>query len=122
MNKWLLLAAAIVSEVAASLSLKAALSAPWFYVVVVLGYVSAFALLAAALRRGMALGVGYGIWGASGVAATAGMSTVLFGEPLTGLMGAGIALVVVGVLCVELGSQSAQARIAIAADQAREGR
>lgn len=121
MNKWLLLVAAIVCEVAGSLSLKAALTAPWFYAVVVIGYISAFTLLAAALQRGMALGVGYGIWGASGVALTAGMSTVLFGEPLTGLMGAGIALVVIGVLCVELGSQSAQARITAAAETAEEG-
>lgn len=120
MNKWLLLCAAIGSEVAATLSLKAALTSPWLYTVVVLGYGSAFALLAASLRRGMALGVGYGIWGASGVAATAGMSTVLFGEPLTVLMGAGIVLVVVGVLCVELGSQSAQARISVAAEDGRE--
>lgn len=119
MNKWLLLGAAIVCEVAGSLSLKAALTAPWFYAVVVVGYISAFVLLAAALQRGMALGVGYGIWGASGVAATAGMSTVLFGEPITALMGAGIALVVIGVLCVELGSQSAQARV-VAADRAGE--
>lgn len=101
---WILLAGAIVSEVTASLSLKAALEQPVFFVVVVLGYVAAFALLAAVLRRGMALGVAYGVWAAMGVAATALLSAALFGEALTPIMLAGITLVIAGVLCVELGS------------------
>lgn len=102
--RWILLAAAIATEVAASLSLKAAQTEPWFFVLVVLGYVSAFACLSLALRRGMPLGVAYGIWAAAGVALTALLSAAIFGEPLTPLMLGGIALVIVGVLCVELGS------------------
>jgi small multidrug resistance pump len=102
--RWILLAGAIVSEVTASLSLKAALEQPVFFVVVVLGYVAAFVLLAAVLRRGMALGVAYGVWAAMGVAATALLSAALFAETLTPTMLAGIALVIAGVLCVELGS------------------
>jgi small multidrug resistance pump len=102
--RWILLAGAIVSEVTASLSLKAALEQPVFFVVVVIGYVAAFVLLAAVLRRGMALGVAYGVWAAMGVAATALLSAALFGETLTPTMLAGIALVIAGVLCVELGS------------------
>ncbi len=102
--RWILLAGAIVSEVTASLSLKAALEQPVFFVVVVTGYVAAFVLLAAVLRRGMALGVAYGVWAALGVAATALLSAALFGETLTPTMLAGIALVIAGVLCVELGS------------------
>lgn len=91
----------------ASLSLKAALSAPWLFAVVAIGYVGAFLLLAGALKEGMLLGVGYGIWGASGVALTAALSAVIFGEPLTVLMTLGIAVVIGGVLCVELGHQTA---------------
>jgi small multidrug resistance pump len=102
--KWILLAGAIVSEVTASLSLKAALEQPVFFVIVVVGYVAAFVLLAAVLRRGMALGVAYGVWAALGVAATALLSAALFGESLTPIMLAGIGLVIAGVLCVELGS------------------
>ncbi|MGP9843601.1 DMT family transporter [Brachybacterium sp. 107] len=105
--KWLFLAGAIAFEVTGSLSLKAALEAPGFFALAAIGYVGAFALLAGALRRGMPLGVGYGIWGASGVAMTAIFSAILFGEPMTGLMTLGIAVIIGGVLCVELGSQAA---------------
>lgn len=55
----------------------------------------------------MALGVAYGIWGASGVAFTAVGSFRLFGEPITALMGVGIIVIIAGVLCVELGAQAA---------------
>ncbi|MCS6576370.1 SMR family transporter [Curtobacterium flaccumfaciens pv. flaccumfaciens] len=105
---WLLLVAAILTEVTGSLSLKGALSYPGFYVLVALGYLSAFALLALVLRTGMALGVAYGIWGASGVALTAIGSLIIFGEPITFLMGVGIVVIIAGVLCVELGAQAAK--------------
>jgi len=52
----------------------------------------------------MALGVGYGIWAACGVALTAILSKLLFDEPFSWIMAAGIALVVGGVLLVELGA------------------
>lgn len=108
MTRWALLFGAIVTEVAATLSLKAALDHPAFYVVVATGYVSAFGLLAAVLRAGMALGIAYGIWAASGVAATAVASAVLFGEPLAPLTWLGLVVIVIGVLVVELGSQRAR--------------
>jgi small multidrug resistance pump len=104
---WLLLLAAVACEVTASLSLKGALDRPALYVVVATGYVASFALLALVLRRGFPLGVAYGIWGALGVAATAALAALLFEEPLTPLMAVGMAVVVAGVLTVELGSQAA---------------
>lgn len=107
MKQWLLLAAAIGTEVTASLSLKAALDHPAWYLLTAAGYATAFLLLAAVLREGMPLGVAYGIWGAAGVALTAVLSAALFREPLTPVMLAGIALVIAGVLAVELGSQRA---------------
>lgn len=107
MGKWLLLAGAIVTEMTGTLALKAALHLPVLYLVVVAGYTCAFLLLSAALRRGMPLGVGYGIWGATGVAATAGMSVALFGEPLSALTTIGIVIVMGGVLVVEVGSHAA---------------
>lgn len=110
MTTWILLACAIASEVTASLSLKAALDRPSLYAAVAVGYVVSFALLAVVLRRGMALGVAYGIWGALGVASTALLSAAIFDEPLTALMGVGLALIIAGVLVVELGSQAAQRR------------
>lgn len=101
---WVLLAIAIVSEVAATISLKLATDGKKrYYVPVVAGYVVAFSLLAVALTLGLPIGVAYGIWAATGVALTAVLGRVLFREPLTRLMLAGIGLIIVGVLLVELG-------------------
>lgn len=108
MITWLLLLAAIAAEVTATLSLKAALDDPALYVVVVAGYVTTFVLLAQVLRRGMGLGVAYGIWGAFGVTLTAILAAIVFGEELNAVMGAGIALIATGVLIVELGAQKAK--------------
>lgn len=108
MRKWLYLALAIGLEVTGSLSLKAAMDFAPLYVLVVIGYVGSFLALFMSLRNGMSLGVGYGIWGATGVALTAVMSFVLFGEPITPLMAVGIVVIMAGVLLVELGSQAAQ--------------
>lgn len=111
-NRWTFLGVAIVLEVAGSLSLKAALEQPVFYVVVVLGYLGAFVFLARTLQAGLPLGVAYGIWGATGVALTAVLSALIFAEPLTPLMAAGIVVIIAGVLCVEMGSQRARAQAA----------
>jgi small multidrug resistance pump len=111
-TRWALLVVTILSEVSASLALKAALTRPAWFVVVVVGYSASFVLLAVILRMGMPLGVTYGIWSAAGVALTAVLSAAIFGEPLTGVMLAGIGLIAVGVLCIELGAQRATARAA----------
>lgn len=103
--QWLLLAGAILFEVLGTLSLRmAATGRRAWYAAVVVGYVAAFAALALALDEGLALGVAYGIWAAIGVALTSIASRVLFEEPLTPLMVAGITLIATGVLVVELGA------------------
>ena len=103
--QYLLLIGAIGSEVTGTLALRvAARGRVAFYAVVVIAYVVAFTLLWASLRQGMPLGVAYGIWAAAGVALTAVASRVLFHEPLTRTMIGGIALIVIGVLLVELGA------------------
>ena len=107
-RRWTFLAAAIALEVAGSLSLKGALTVPALYLVVVFGYAGAFVCLGLTLRARMPLGVAYGIWGAAGVVLTAAGSALIYGEPLTPLMGAGIAIIIAGVLCVELGAQRAR--------------
>jgi len=107
MKQWLCLTGAIVTEVSATLALKAALEAPGWYVLVVFGYVTAFFLLSVCLRLGMTISVAYGVWGAGGVTATALLSATIFDEPLTLLMGFGIALILAGVITVEVGSQNA---------------
>ena len=102
--KWIFLAGAILSEVTASLALKAALDNPAFFIVVVLGYSASFAFLAGVLRKGLGLGAAYGIWAALGVTLTVLLAAVIFGEALTPVMMIGVAMVIGGVLCVELGS------------------
>jgi small multidrug resistance pump len=104
MSTWLLLGSAIVCEVTATLCLKRALEVPALYLVVATGYVCAFVLLTLTLKQGLGIGVAYGIWAACGVALTAVASKVVFGEPLTGVMLAGIALIIGGVLLVEFGA------------------
>ena len=99
------LVGAILVEVTASVSLRAALDQPGLYAVAVLGFAAAFTLLARVLRAGMALGAAYGIWGASSVALTAALDAVVFGEALTAPALGGIALIIAGVLLVELGAQ-----------------
>lgn len=103
--QWIFLVAAILCEVSATLSLRiASAGRAAFYAVVVVGYLAAFSLLALALAEGMGLGVAYGIWAAAGVALTAIASHFLFTEPLTPVMMGGIALIMAGVLLVEVGA------------------
>lgn len=102
---WLLLGLAIAFEVAGTLSLRmAATGRRAFYAAVAGGYLIAFAFLAATLSAGMPLGIAYGVWSAAGIVLTAVLSKLLFQEAFTALMGLGIALIVGGVLLIELGS------------------
>ena len=103
------LLAAIASEVTGTLSLKLASDGRGlrWYGVVITGYLAAFAMLTATLKAGLPLGVAYGLWGALGVALTAVLSMLVFGEPITVLVALGIALIMAGVLLVEVGAQRA---------------
>jgi small multidrug resistance pump len=105
---YLLLVGAIVAEVVATLCLRASegMSRPLPAVAVVLGYVTAFGLLSMALTRQVPLGVAYGIWAAAGVAMVAALSVALFGERLTGIQVGGLALIVLGVVALEMGGAS----------------
>lgn len=102
---YVFLGAAICAEVVATLSLRASdgfAKAP-YAIVVVIGYIAAFALLAMALQRNLPLGVAYGIWAAIGVAAVALLSVPLFGESLSVVQAAGLVLVMLGVFALEAG-------------------
>lgn len=100
----MLLASAIVAEVAATLALRASQDHAAWLMLVVLGYATAFAGLTLVLREGVAVGVAYGIWGASGTAFTAVLAAAIFGDPFTWPIAAGIGLIIAGVLFVEFGS------------------
>jgi small multidrug resistance pump len=101
---WVALAGAIVCEVVATLSLRASegfRKRAWI-IPVTLGYLASFYLLWLTLRLGMHVGIAYGVWTACGVALVALAGKILFGEPLTPLMGLGIALIIGGVLTIEM--------------------
>ncbi|CAA0082680.1 Spermidine export protein MdtJ [Mycolicibacterium vanbaalenii] len=102
---WLYLGGAILCEVAATLSLKGSATVPVLYIVVVAGYLASFVFLTAVLKRGMGVGVAYGIWAATGVALVACLSALLFGEAFTMAMAIGLACIIAGVLMVETGSR-----------------
>jgi small multidrug resistance pump len=101
---WLALAGAILVEVIATLSLRASdgFRKRGWIIPVALGYLASFYLLWVSLSLGMPVGVAYGVWTACGVALVAITARFLFSEPLTWLMGAGIALIVAGVLTIEM--------------------
>lgn len=102
---WLFLIGAILTEVAATLSLRVASEGKrvW-YVAAGAGYLLAFTLLTLTLAHGMNLGVAYGIWAAVGVALTAIACNIVFKEPLTRVMILGMVLIMGGVLLIELGA------------------
>ncbi len=102
---WLYLTLAVLFEVAGTMSLRQSegLRKRVWIVPVVAAYLASFAFLSLVLSAGMPLGVAYGIWAALGISLTALVSRVLFGEPLTRVMGLGIAACGGGVLLVEIG-------------------
>lgn len=110
MRKWGLLSAAIATEITGTLSLRASQDHSAWLIVVVIGYISSFILMAAVLRAGMPVGVAYGIWGASGTAVTAVAASAIFGEAFTWSLAVGIALIIAGVLLVEFGSHDRTAQ------------
>ncbi|MET1088890.1 MAG: multidrug efflux SMR transporter [Arthrobacter sp.] len=105
---WIFLAAAILTEVGAACALRMASQGPrkWYFVVIV-GYVTSFVMLSLTLQSGLGIGIAYGIWAATGTALTALAGRFLFKEPFTWIMAVGIALIVGGVLLIELGSAAA---------------
>ncbi|WP_353987382.1 DMT family transporter [Ruicaihuangia caeni] len=105
MKRWLLLSAAILTEVVGTLALRATVDDAVWMPVVIVTYAAAFVLLGLALRAGMPVGIAYGIWGACGVALTAVLAAVLFDELLSGPAIVGILLIIVGVVVVEMGSR-----------------
>jgi small multidrug resistance pump len=65
-------------------------------------YLASFYLLWLSLSMGMPVGIAYGIWTACGFALVAVVARFLFQEPLTWVMALGIALIVAGVLTIEM--------------------
>lgn len=99
MNAWVLLGLAIVSEVVATLSLRASegFTKPAWAVLVVLGYGSAFWIMSRVTAQ-LPIGVIYAVWSGVGTALIALLGAALFRESLTVARLAGVALIVGGVV------------------------
>jgi small multidrug resistance pump len=99
------LTAAILSEIVATLSLRASdgFSKLGPTLVAVAGYVLAFALLAQALKS-IEVGVAYAVWAGVGTAAITVIGIVALGESAAGLKLVGTALIVVGVVVLNVSS------------------
>ncbi|HKQ84412.1 MAG TPA: SMR family transporter [Steroidobacteraceae bacterium] len=107
MKNWLLLAAAIVSEVIATSALKASdgFTRLWPSIVVIAGYGLAFYFLALTLRA-IPLGVAYAIWSGVGIVLISAIGWLLFGQKLDAAAIIGITLIVAGVMVLNLFSKS----------------
>lgn len=105
---WLLLAVAILFEVAGITSMKLsrgfAVLLPSLGVIVF--YVCSFAAVVLALKR-LELSVAYAIWSGVGTALTATIGIAYFREPFTPIKLASLALVVLGVAGLSLAGKTA---------------
>ncbi|CAL9413840.1 DMT family transporter [Streptomyces sp. NPDC057838] len=101
---YLLLAGAITAEVAATTAMKYSdgFSKIGPSLLTLLGYVLSFALLAQTLKT-VSVGTAYAIWAGVGTAAVATIGVAFLGEGLTVTKAAGIALIIVGVVVLNLG-------------------
>jgi small multidrug resistance pump len=102
---WVWLAAAILSEITATLCLRAAdgFSRAGWTPVIVVGYTISFICLARSLHAGMSLGVAYAVWSGIGMAMVAVLGKLLFDDKLSPAAVAGIAVIIVGVAVMQLG-------------------
>jgi small multidrug resistance pump len=94
-----MLAAAIATEVVATVALKASdgFSRPVPSAIVVVGYLLSFWLLALVLKQ-LSVGTTYAIWSAVGTAAVALIGIAMYGEAASALKLASLGLIVLGVI------------------------
>jgi small multidrug resistance pump len=100
---WVLLGAAIATEVAGTLALRASdgLSRLVPSIIVAVGYLASFGLLAIVLKS-LPVGIVYAIWAAVGVALVAILGKIMFNDPVPPIAMIGMVLIVAGVALVSL--------------------
>lgn len=98
---WVLLSIAIASEIAATLALRGLANGVRVLplLLVLVGYISSFTLMAIALRT-LNVGIVYAVWSGVGIAGVAIAASFMFGEKLNPTALAGIAIITVGVAVV----------------------
>lgn len=106
---YLFLAAAIVSEVAATSLLKVSdgFTRLWPSVVMMAGYLVAFYCLSQTLQT-IPTGIAYAIWSGVGIVLISAVSWLVFGQRLDLPALVGLALIIAGVVIVNLYSETMQ--------------
>lgn len=107
MKPWIFLGIAIVGEVVATSALKASdgFTRPVPSLIVAAGYIAAFYFLSLALRS-IPVGVAYAIWAGLGVVLLSVFAWFHYGQKLDAAAGVGMALIVSGVVVMNLFSKS----------------
>ena len=106
--QWLFLSIAIISEVIATSALKSSngFTQLWPSLVVVAGYAAAFFFLSLTLRT-IPVGVAYAIWwSGTGIVLVTLIAWLAFGQTLDGFAMLGLALIVAGVIVLNVFSRS----------------
>ncbi|RDI94477.1 QacE family quaternary ammonium compound efflux SMR transporter [Meiothermus sp. QL-1] len=107
MNGWVLLLLAILAEIVGTTALKASqgFTRPFPSLLVVLGYATAFYFLGLSLKS-MPLNIAYAVWSGLGTALIALLGWLVFKEPINAAILLGIALIIGGVMLLNLASRS----------------
>ena len=107
MKNWIFLCVAIIAEVIATSALKSSegFSKPIASVIVVLGYIIAFYCLSLTLKT-IPVGIAYAIWSGVGIALVTTIAWIVFDQKLDVWGIIGIALIMSGVLVLNLVSKT----------------
>jgi small multidrug resistance pump len=105
MTGWAWMSLAIVAEIVATSSLKASQGFSRLIpsVVVVLGYGLSFWWFSIALKLGVPVGVSYAVWSAVGTVGVMLVGRFVYGESVSMLQYAGVAVVLAGVVMINIG-------------------
>jgi small multidrug resistance pump len=104
---WVLLAIAIAAEIIGTLSLKASdgLSKLLPSIGVLLGYATAFTLMAMSLKK-LDVGITYAIWSGVGIIGAAIGGVIFFDQQLSKMTMIGMAIIILGVVIMNLSGAS----------------
>ncbi|GLY76238.1 DMT family transporter [Actinoallomurus iriomotensis] len=102
---YVFLGLAITSEVLGTSLLKATqgFTRLWPTVTCLAAYAGSFLALSVALARGMQVGVGYAVWSGLGTTLIVVIGALFLHEPVTAAKALGVALVIAGVVVLNLG-------------------
>jgi small multidrug resistance pump len=104
---WVFLFIAIAAEIFGTLCLKASdgLSKLWPAIGVLVGYATAFTLMAMSLKK-LDVGITYAIWSGVGIIGAAIGGVIFFDQHLSRMTMVGMAIIITGVVVMNLGGAS----------------